>query len=104
MESDSEQARINVLLEEYKTLRQESLNAITNRVVIFGWSFTALTIITSAAVVSKAPNVVVCLILGLAVPLLAKLIIFVWLGEYQRGLMHERPARLNIVYKTGTQR
>jgi hypothetical protein len=84
MESDSAQ-ELNVILEEYKTLRQESLNAINNRVVIFGWSFTALTIITSAAVVSTLPIVVICLILGFAVPLLAKFIIYVWLGEYERS-------------------
>ena len=77
--------RLNVLLEEYKTLRQESLNTITSRVSIMGFSFATLAVIGSVTVTAKVPDLVAATTLGFVVPYLAKSVTHVWLGEYSRS-------------------
>ena len=76
---------IDAMLEEYKTLRTESLNSINNRITILLSSFTSLSIITSATVIARLPSLIVGVVLAIAVPTLAKTLAMVWLAEYRRS-------------------
>jgi len=82
---DSTKQYVDAMLEEYKTLRAESLNSIDNRITILLSSFTSLSIITSATVIAQLPSLIVAAILAVAVPTLAKTLALVWLGEYRRS-------------------
>jgi hypothetical protein len=79
-----------IILEEYKTLRQESLNTMSNRISILSFGLASISLIVSASVVKYEPEgtllhaLVPGLALSVAVPAVAIFTLYIWLGEYQR--------------------
>lgn len=75
---------LTALLAEYSSLRQESLAAIQNRITIFSFTFGGLAI--AGAALTQTSQILVRLAATLvAVPLLAKGGVLVWMGEYMRS-------------------
>jgi hypothetical protein len=85
-EAERESLAIGIIMEEYKTLRQELLLSVSNRLTIIIYSFGAATLIFSAIVVSKLPDIIVSIALGFFVPLITRTISRVWIAEYERSL------------------
>jgi tellurite resistance protein TehA-like permease len=77
--------RIQVALAEYGSLRQESLQAITNRLQVLSFTFAALSVIIAATLTGKIPALAAALVTIIVVPSLAKAALLVWLGEYSRS-------------------
>jgi len=70
---------------EYNSLRQESLQAISNRVQIMNFTFTSLTIILASLMAADIPVTLVLIVSLLFVPIACKVSALVWLGEYNRS-------------------
>lgn len=70
---------------EYNSLREESLQAISNRVQIMNFTFTSLTIILASLMAADIPVTLVLLVSLLFVPIACKVSALVWLGEYNRS-------------------
>jgi hypothetical protein len=79
-----------IRLEEYKTLRQEILTAMSNRISILTFGLASISLVLSASVSKYTHDdagfgkVLPGLALSLAIPAIAIFIIFMWLGEYER--------------------
>lgn len=70
---------------EYNSLREESLQAISNRVQIMNFTFTSLTIILASLMAADIPVTLVLIVSLLFVPIACKVSALVWLGEYNRS-------------------
>ncbi|MER5885326.1 hypothetical protein ABT160_15970 [Streptomyces sp. NPDC001941] len=78
-------AALQALLTEYNSLRQESLQAITNRIQIMNFAFTSLAVVLAAVLgssISRGLAVPICLVF---IPVSAKASLLIWLGEYHRS-------------------
>ncbi len=73
------------MLVEYNWLRQESLNAISNRVTIANFMFGAMALILAALIGQPTPTTGTALISLIGVPQIAKVGLMIWLGEYNRS-------------------
>jgi hypothetical protein len=74
------------LAREYETLRQESLASIGHRLQILSFGVAALGLLSGGASVasaSKATPVSVG-ILSFAIPIVLVLVLFIWMGEFER--------------------
>ncbi|WP_049563738.1 hypothetical protein [Nonomuraea sp. SBT364] len=78
-------APLQVMLTEYEWLRQESLNAINNRVIIANFMFGAVALITAALVSIESPSLLTGITGVIFVPQIAKVGLMIWLGEYNRS-------------------
>ncbi len=77
---------LDVLLEEYRTLRQESLDAMGHRLTVVNFTFAALSVMLAAMLASESLSPELLAIFGIVVvPQGAKAGLFIWLGEYQRS-------------------
>jgi hypothetical protein len=77
---------IQVLLEEYRTLRQESLDTLSHRLTVVNFTFAALSVVIAAMLTTPGvPDLVIGLVGVVFVPQAAKAGLFIWLGEYQRS-------------------
>lgn len=83
--SAEQRYQLDARLAEYSSLRQESLQAITNRIQVMNFAFTSLTLILAALLASSVPRLLVILVSLLFVPVASKASALVWLGEYQRS-------------------
>ena len=70
---------------EYSSLREESLQAISNRVQIMNFTFTSLTIILASLMAASIPVTLVLIVSLIFVPVACKVSALVWLGEYNRS-------------------
>jgi hypothetical protein len=77
--------QIGVLMEEYKTLRAESLQSIQARHQVITFAFGALSVIIAGIVTSNASSLLLGFMSFAAVPQIAKAVLFMWLGEYRRS-------------------
>ncbi len=83
---DEREMRRELLLEEYRTLRQESLDSMGHRLTVVNFTFAALSVVIAAMLASDTPSSALLAIFGLVlVPQGAKAGLFIWLGEYQRS-------------------
>ncbi|WP_061289326.1 hypothetical protein [Herbidospora cretacea] len=73
------------MLVEYNWLRQESLNAISNRVTIANFMFGAMALILAALIGQPTPTTGTALVSLICVPQIAKVGLMIWLGEYNRS-------------------
>jgi hypothetical protein len=84
--SDRNPSRIIILLEEYKTVRAESLQSIQTRFQVVTFAFGALSVMIAGLFTSQALSE---LLLGsiacFLVPQIAKVALLMWLGEYHRS-------------------
>jgi hypothetical protein len=84
--ADDRESLQELLLEEYRTLRQESLDSLGHRLTVVNFTFAALSVVIAAMLASNAPSPALLAIFGLLlVPQGAKAGLFIWLGEYQRS-------------------
>ncbi len=93
---------IDVMSEEYRTLREESLQGITARHQIVTVALGALSVIIAGLVAEKAHTLVVFLTAYVLVPWLCKAFLLMWLGEYGRsvragGALRHLEKRINAV-------
>jgi hypothetical protein len=77
--------RVTVAVAEYNSLRQESLQAITNRLQVLNFTFAALSVVIAAVLAGKVPPLAAAVITIAFVPSVAKAALLVWLGEYSRS-------------------
>ncbi len=82
---DPGRARLDVMLAEYNSLRQESLNAINNRITIMNFTFGALSIVLAGLLATRLPTLLAGGTALLFVPQVAKAALLIWLGEYNRS-------------------
>lgn len=78
---------IEILLKEYETLRQESLDTINNRNTILSFGLATIGAIfagSSIAYTTGTYSLVSSLVLILAIPAISSFVLFIWLGEYER--------------------
>jgi hypothetical protein len=80
-----ESLAINILLDEYRTLRAESLQSIQARHQIIAFAFGAMSVVIAGLVTSNASMIMLGAIAYLAVPQIAKSSLMMWLGEYRRS-------------------
>ncbi|MFC7310716.1 hypothetical protein ACFQVC_41700 [Streptomyces monticola] len=73
------------LLAEYNSLRQESLQAISNRIQIMNFAFTSLAVVVAAMLTSDLSRGVLIPACLVFVPAAAKASLLIWLGEYHRS-------------------
>lgn len=86
MRSEDASAIREVLLEEYRTLRQESLDTMGDRLTVVNFTFAALSVVIGAMIASESVSPVLLALFGIVVvPQGAKAGLFIWLGEYQRS-------------------
>lgn len=76
---------VDAMLAEYQTLRQESLESMTNRMTIVGFTFAILGVLIAALLTREVSDLLAGLIAVLFVPQVAKASLLMWLGEYQRS-------------------
>jgi hypothetical protein len=94
---------VDVLLEEYQTIRQEILASMNNRVSVLSFGLATIgAIFTASIAVSTASNYsqLSNLMLISTVPVVTGFILFMWLGEYQRMMragkfLHDLEDRIN---------
>jgi hypothetical protein len=73
------------MLQEYNSLRQESLSSITNRITIASFTFGAVAVILAALISRDNPSPLTGLIAFILVPQVSKAGLMIWLGEYNRS-------------------
>ena len=77
--------QLDARLAEYNSLRQESLQAITNRIQVMNFAFTSLSVVLAAILTSNVSRVILILIGLVFVPMASKASALIWLGEYNRS-------------------
>jgi len=83
--SDADKYIINIKIEEYKTLRAESLQSMANRNSILAFGLATLGLVFHAGV-STMPDqgFLAFSIFTLALPILSMLVLILWIGEAER--------------------
>lgn len=77
---------VEVLMEEYRTLRQESLDTLGHRLTVVSFTFAALSVVVAGMLTApELPPWVIGAVGVVFVPQAAKAGLFIWLGEYQRS-------------------
>lgn len=78
---------VEIMLKEYETLRQESLNTINNRNTILSFGLATIGTIFTGSIVAYTTGtyaLISSLALILAIPAISSLVLLIWLGEYER--------------------
>lgn len=95
---------IKILLEEYKTLRQESLGSIRLRIQILSFGLAAIVLLFGVPFSSKSgPNIILInIIYTIVIPLVCTIVVDLWLGELLRmeragNFMYVQEIRINKV-------
>jgi Flp pilus assembly protein TadB len=85
---DDEKTNIEVVMEEYRTLRAESLQTITNKYLILTFGLGSIGFVFHAGISKVVPNniIITFLIFAIAIPLLSLIFLSLWLGETERML------------------
>ena len=76
-----------ILLEEYKTLRQESLTAMNNRNKVLSFGLAAIGAILTGSIFAYEENgypFISILILIIIIPVVSSFVLLMWFGEYER--------------------
>src|SRR4051794_13024596 len=82
---DQDHLWLQVTLEEYRTLRHESVESIRNQHQVLVYGFALIGLLSAASSQVWATNALIpSLIFLFAVPSLASCFTFVWLGEVER--------------------
>ena len=78
---------IEIMLKEYETLRQESMNAMNNGNRILSFGLAAISAIFTSSIFAYTTgkySLIPSLALILVIPAISIFILFMWLGEYER--------------------
>lgn len=84
-DGDPTQHALTALLAEHASLRQESVQAIANRIAVMNFTFGALAVVLAALLAGEVDRTVAGLIALFFVPQMAKAGLLIWLGEYHRS-------------------
>jgi hypothetical protein len=79
-----EDSRINVIMEEYRTLRTESLDSMKGQQATFNIGIATIGFLIGAAFNFWEKNLVSGLIFLAFIPLACYIVLFVWIGEVAR--------------------
>lgn len=85
VEATEQALAVQAMLNEYNSLRQESMSSIGHRVTVANFSFGAVAVIVAAFITQQKPDWVMGLVTMLLVPQIAKVGLLIWLGEYNRS-------------------
>ena len=85
-DGDPTQHALTALLAEHASLRQESVQAIANRIAVMNFTFGALAVVIAALLAGQVDHTIAGLIALLFVPQMAKAGLLIWLGEYHRSM------------------
>lgn len=80
-----ENPQLEVMLTEYRTLREEVLNAIGHRVAVMNFTFAAISVLLAGLLTRNVADPLAALIAFFAVPQFAHSGLLIWLGEYRRS-------------------
>jgi hypothetical protein len=99
--------RLKALLEEYSSLRKESVSAIGYRIQIVTFTFAALAVIVAGLLTRNVPDLLAGIISLFVVPQIAKASLLMWLGEYHRSIragryLREIEAKVNSLTEPAT--
>lgn len=83
--SAEQRNHLDARLAEYTSLREESLQAISNRIQVMNFAFTSMALILAALLASDVPRTLLILVSLAFVPIASKASALVWLGEYHRS-------------------
>ena len=83
---DTTQHALTALLAEHASLRQETVQAIANRIAVMNFTFGALAVVIAALLAGQVDRTIAGLIALLFVPQMAKAGLLIWLGEYHRSM------------------
>lgn len=83
---DPTQHALTALLAEHASLRQESVQAIANRIAVMNFTFGALAVVIAGLLAGEVDRTVAGLIALFFVPQMAKAGLLIWLGEYHRSM------------------
>lgn len=78
---------VEIMLKEYETLWQESLNAMNNRNTILSFGLATIGAIFAGSIVAYTTgtySLISSLTLILAIPAISSFVLLMWLGEYER--------------------
>ena len=78
---------VEIMLKEYETLRQESLNSMNNRNTIISFGLATVGAIFTGSIVAYTTDIhslIPSLALIVAIPIINTFVLFMWLGEYER--------------------
>jgi len=78
---------VEIMLKEYETLRQESLNSMNNRNTIISFGLATIGAIFAGSIVAYTTgtySLISSLALILVIPIISIFVLFMWLGEYER--------------------
>jgi hypothetical protein len=81
---DPASLRLQAMLAEYQMLRQESLEAISNRLTVMSFTFAALSVLVAGLLTAKTDALTGAIAL-VFLPQLSKAALLIWLGEYARS-------------------
>jgi hypothetical protein len=95
--------RVEVLLKEYETLRQESLDSNNNRSQIVSFGLGTIGLLAASVLASERASASLPLLLMVfsgAIPIISILVLYSWLGEVERMMragrfMSELERRIN---------
>lgn len=76
---------LSAMLTEYNSVRKESVSTINNRLLFSSCAFTAFSILLAGLSTRQSPDLLSGIIAMVFVPLLTKLCLLMWLGEYNRS-------------------
>lgn len=79
---------IEIMLEEYKTLRQESLDAMKNRNTILSFGLAAIGALFTGSIVAYKTDIhllITNVALIVMIPAVSYIVLAMWLGEYERS-------------------
>ena len=101
---------LELMLKEYETLRQESLDSINNRSQIVSFGLATIGLIVAAIFAldsSLQSTALVVLVFSVGIPIISVLILYIWLGEVERMMragdyLCGLEARINDVEGSGT--
>lgn len=94
---------IDIMMKEYETLRQESMDSINNRSHIVSFGLASIGILAAGFFSSETALGLpfsVCLVFSYAIPAVSILVLYIWLGEVERMMragsyLRELEARIN---------
>lgn len=82
----SEKDWLPIILEEYKSLREESLDAGNNAQSVIKFGMTAVSFVVAAGINVWSLNPLPTLVFLIFIPLLCYLILTIWVGEFARRM------------------
>ncbi len=100
-------SQLKALLEEYSSLRKESVATIGYRVQILAFTFASLAVVIAGLLTRNLPDLLAGVLSLVVVPQIAKASLLMWLGEYHRSVragkyLRKIEEKINSIIGSGT--